>query len=81
MTLLLQQGYVGRYKSHIAFTLLGLYRVVHGIDVFDPMLNIVSLGVDMQIYFHYTEKQHHLTDLHGSIEEVLFSPEQATEHM
>ena len=55
--------------------------MVHGIDVFDPMFNIISLGVDMQIYFPYTKKQHRLTDLHGSIEELLFSPEQTNEHM
>jgi len=72
---------VGQYESHTAFTLPGLYRVVHGIDVFDPKFNIVSPGADMQIYFPYTEKQHRLTALHGSIEELLFNPEQTAEHM
>jgi len=72
---------VGQYESHSAFTLPGLYRVVHGIDVFDPKFNIVSPGADMQIYFPYTEKQHRLTALHGSIEELLFNPEQTAEHM
>ncbi|KAF3783783.1 Sucrose synthase 2 [Nymphaea thermarum] len=42
---------VGQYESHTAFTLPGLYRVVHGIDVFDPKFNIVSPGADMAIYF------------------------------
>nr|WEX73725.1 sucrose synthase [Abies beshanzuensis] len=72
---------VGQYESHTAFTLPGLYRVVHGIDVFDPKFNIVSPGADMQIYFPYTEKQQRLTALHGSLEELLFNPEQTTEHM
>ena len=49
--------------------------MVHGIDVFDPKFNIVSPGADMQIYFPYTEKQHRLTSLHGSIEELLFNAE------
>ena len=71
---------VGQYESHTAFTLPGLYRVVHGIDVFDPKFNIVSPGADMNIYFPYTEKQHRLTALHGSIEELLFSPDQTAEH-
>jgi sucrose synthase len=53
--------------------------VVHGIDVFDPKFNMVSLGADMQIYFPYTEKKNRLTSLHGSIEELLFNPE--PEHM
>eukprot|EP00253_Pinus_taeda_P029445 PITA_29445 len=72
---------VGQYESHTAFTLPGLYRVIHGIDVFDPKFNIVSPGADMQIYFPYTEKQRRLTALHDSIEELLFSFEQTTEHM
>ncbi|MBA0600021.1 hypothetical protein Gorai_006220, partial [Gossypium raimondii] len=36
------QNNVGQYESHAAFTLPGQYRVVHGIDVFDPKFNIVS---------------------------------------
>ncbi|GFS35631.1 sucrose synthase 3 [Actinidia rufa] len=48
---------VGQYESHTAFTLPSLYRVVHGIDVFDPKFNIVSPGADMCIYFPYFEKE------------------------
>lgn len=72
---------VGQYESHSAFTLPGLYRVVHGIDVFDPKFNIVSPGADMCIYFPYSEKQKRLTSLHGSIEKMLYGPEQNDEHM
>ena len=72
---------VGQYESHSAFTLPGLYHVVHGIDVFDPKFNVVSPGADVQIYFPYTEKQCRLTALHGSIEELLFNPEQTAKHM
>ncbi|KAI4301443.1 hypothetical protein L6164_034721 [Bauhinia variegata] len=72
---------VGQYESHTAFTLPGLYRVVHGIDVFDPKFNIVSPGADMSIYFPYSEKQNRLTSLHGSIEKLLYDPEQADEHI
>ncbi|KAG6480296.1 sucrose synthase 2-like [Zingiber officinale] len=71
---------VGQYESHTAFTLPGLYRVVHGIDVFDPKFNIVSPGADMSIYFPYTEKHKRLTSLHPEIEELLFSPGDNTEH-
>ncbi|RWW65143.1 hypothetical protein BHE74_00027563 [Ensete ventricosum] len=71
---------VGQYESHTAFTLPGLYRVVHGIDVFDPKFNIVSPGADMSIYFPYTEKHKRLTSLHPEIEELLFNPEDNTEH-
>ncbi|KAL5791865.1 hypothetical protein ACOSP7_000459 [Xanthoceras sorbifolium] len=72
---------VGQYESHTAFTLPGLYRVVHGIDVFDPKFNIVSPGADMDIYFPYSEKQKRLTALHGSIEALLFDPKQTDEHI
>ena len=38
---LLRKNTVGQYESNWAFTLPGLYRVVHGINVFDPEFNIV----------------------------------------
>ncbi|CAA2989344.1 sucrose synthase 2 [Olea europaea subsp. europaea] len=72
---------VGQYESHTAFTLPGLYRVVHGIDVFDPKFNIVSPGADDCIYFPYTDKERRLTSLHGSIEKLLFDPERNDEHI
>nr|ASU91340.1 Sucrose synthase [Juglans sigillata] len=72
---------VGQYESHTAFTLPGLYRVVHGINVFDPKFNIVSPGADMGIYFPYSDKEKRLTALHGSIEELLYDPEQNDEHI
>nr|BDC53325.1 sucrose synthase 2 [Dianthus caryophyllus] len=71
---------VGQYESHMAFTLPGLYRVVHGIDVFDPKFNIVSPGADMSIYFPYTEEKNRLTSLHPEIEDLLFSDVQNEEH-
>ncbi|KAL6978366.1 Sucrose synthase 2 [Sarracenia purpurea var. burkii] len=72
---------VGQYESHTTFTLPDLYRVVHGIDVFDPKFNIVSPGADMSIYFPYSEKEKRLTALHGSIEKLLYDPEQNDEHI
>ncbi|KAI7753887.1 hypothetical protein M8C21_023561 [Ambrosia artemisiifolia] len=72
---------VGQYESHSSFTLPGLYRVVHGIDVFDPKFNIVSPGADMTIYFSYSEKEKRLTSLHAKLEKLLFDPEQNEEHM
>nr|CAL25362.2 sucrose synthase [Cymodocea nodosa] len=71
---------VGQYESHIGFTMPGLYRVVHGINVFDPKFNIVSPGADMDIYFPYSEKEKRLTRLHPEIEELLYNPEDNTEH-
>nr|Q41608.1 RecName: Full=Sucrose synthase 1; AltName: Full=Sucrose-UDP glucosyltransferase 1 [Tulipa gesneriana]CAA65639.1 sucrose-synthase 1 [Tulipa gesneriana] len=71
---------VGQYESHTAFTLPGLYRVVHGIDVFDPKFNIVSPGADMSIYYPYFEQEKRLTALHAEIEELLYSSVENEEH-
>lgn len=35
----------------------------------------------MSIYFPYFEKEKRLTSLHGSIEKLLYDPEQNEEHM
>lgn len=72
---------VGQYESHTAFTLPGLYRVVHGIDVFDPKFNIVSPGADMSIYFPYTEESNRLKSFHPEIEELLYSAVENEEHL
>ncbi len=67
-----QQNSIGQYESYSAFTLPGLYRVVNGIDVFDPKFNIVSPGADANVYFPYTEKEKRLTDFHPEIEDFIF---------
>ncbi|XP_073052477.1 sucrose synthase 2 [Primulina eburnea] len=72
---------VGQYESHTAFTMPGLYRVVNGIDVFDPKFNIVSPGADDSIYFPYSAKEKRLVSLHGSLEKLLYDPEQNDEHI
>ncbi|GKU99983.1 hypothetical protein SLEP1_g12752 [Rubroshorea leprosula] len=72
---------VGQYESHTAFTMPGLYRVVHGIDVFDPKFNIVSPGADMSIYFLYTDEKRRLKKFHREIEELLYSSVENEEHL
>ncbi|GKV03765.1 hypothetical protein SLEP1_g16014 [Rubroshorea leprosula] len=72
---------VGQYESHTAFTMPGLYRVVHGIDVFDPKFNIVSPGADMSIYFPYTEEKRRLKHFHPELEELLYSSVENEEHL
>ncbi|XP_031477791.1 sucrose synthase 7-like [Nymphaea colorata] len=71
----------GQYESHAAYTMPGLYRVVSGINVFDPKFNIASPGADMSVYFPYTEKQKRLTNFHPAIQELLFSREENDEHI
>jgi len=64
---------VGQYESYSAFTMPGLYRVVHGIDMFDPKFNIVSPGADADTYFPYNDESRRLLALHNEIETLLFS--------
>jgi len=63
---------LGQYESYSAFTMPGLYRVIHGIDVFDPKFNIVSPGCDPAVFFSYTRKEDRLTELHNEITELIF---------
>jgi len=63
---------VGQYESHSTFTLPGLYRVLNGVDVFDPRFNIVSPGADPRIFFPFTESERRDPDLRGEIETLLF---------
>ncbi len=64
---------VGQYESYSNFTMPGLYRVVNGIDIFDPKFNIVSPGANADIYFSHTETERRLTDLHKEIEKYIYS--------
>nr|XP_043631355.1 sucrose synthase 7-like [Erigeron canadensis] len=71
----------GQYESHEAFTLPGLYRLVSGINVFDPKFNIASPGADQTVYFPYTETQKRFTSFRPAIEELLFSKTENDEHI
>ena len=63
---------VGQYESYGSFTMPSLYRVVNGIDVFDPKFNIVSPGADDSVYFPYNETTHRLSSLHEEINELVY---------
>jgi len=63
---------VGQYESYRTFTMPGLYRVVDGVDVFDPKFNIVSPGADPEVYFPYSEADRRLKSLHPQLEDLVF---------
>ncbi|KAI7734283.1 hypothetical protein M8C21_012186 [Ambrosia artemisiifolia] len=71
----------GQYESHETFTLPGLYRVVSGINVFDPKFNIASPGADQTVYFPYTETSKRFAKFQPAIEELLFSKVENDEHI
>ncbi len=66
---------VGQYESYTSFTMPELYRVVQGIDMFDPKFNIVSPGADADVYFPYSDADRRRTALHDEIKEMLFGLE------
>jgi len=63
---------VGQYESYGSFAMPGLYRVVKGIDVFDPKFNIVSPGANADIYFPYSDGERRLAGLHDELHELVF---------
>lgn len=63
---------IGQYEGHQTFTLPGLYRVIEGIDVYDPKFNIVSPGADDTVYFPFTEQARRLRHLEPELEELVF---------
>jgi sucrose synthase len=66
---------LGQYESHMSFTMPGLYRVVSGIDVYDPKFNIVSPGADADIYFPYSEQDRRLSHLDVELQDLVFGGE------
>ena len=63
---------IGQYESHEAFTMPGLYRVVHGIDVYDPKFNVISPGADADVYFPFSEKKRRLKHYHDKIKDLIY---------
>ncbi len=69
----------GQYESYMTFTMPNLYRVIHGIDTYDPKFNIVSPGAAPDIYFPATETPRRFIDLHPEIEELIYGGERPDE--
>jgi sucrose synthase len=63
---------VGQYESYQSFTLPGLYRVVAGIDCFDPKFNIVSPGADPEVFFPHSEEWRRPEELKDEITSLVF---------
>ena len=62
---------IGQYECHSSFTMPGLYRVISGIDPFDPKFNIVSPGADPEVFFPFTQKERRVTSLLPEIEDLV----------
>lgn len=66
---------VGQYETYQSYTMPGLYRVVNGIDLFDPKFNIVSPGADAEVYFSYRDQARRLQSVLPDIERLLYAPD------
>ncbi len=62
----------GQYESYSAFTMPDLYRVINGVDIFDPKFNIVSPGADDGAFFSCRDQDRRLTDLSDEINKLIF---------
>jgi sucrose synthase len=65
---------VGQYESHQSFTMPGLYRVVSGIDAFDPKFNIVSPGADPEVFFPFSAEDRRIPDVKAEIRDLIYGP-------
>ena len=63
---------VGQYESYMSFTMPGVYRVLEGIDLFDPKFNIVSPGANADIYFDHKDHARRLKGLTPEIEDIIY---------
>ncbi len=68
---------VGQYESYQAFTMPDLYRVLQGINVFDPKFNIISPGADAEVYFPFSDADRRLHTLHDDIDSMIYGPAHA----
>jgi sucrose synthase len=63
---------IGQYESYASFTMPELFRVLHGVDIFDPKFNIISPGADANVYFPYSKTEDRLTALHDQIDALIY---------
>jgi sucrose synthase len=63
---------IGQYGAYRTFTMPGLYRVIHGVDQFDPKFNIVSPGANPDVYFPFSDQARRLTTLLPEIDSMIF---------
>ncbi|QSA97482.1 sucrose synthase [Methylococcus sp. EFPC2] len=63
---------IGQYESYCRYTMPGLYRVLNGIELYDPKFNIVSPGADAEVYFPYSETDRRLRGLWPEIEALIY---------
>ncbi len=64
---------MGQYESYKCFTMPNLYHVVDGIDLFNSKFNVVTPGVNEQVFFPYTENRD--SNIRTKVDDLLFKQE------
>lgn len=63
---------MGQYESYQFFTMPGLYEVISGVNIFDPKFNVISPGVDEDLYFPYHQQERRTLNTRERLEDTLF---------
>ncbi len=63
---------VGQYESYKHFTMPGLYRVENGVEPKHTKFNIVSPGVNQNVFFPASQGEDRVADVTKSIDEMFF---------
>lgn len=64
---------MGQYESYCLFSMPGLYKVTHGINLFHPKFNVMSPGVDEAIYFPHFNYEKRLQSRIKELNQLLFT--------
>lgn len=63
---------MGQYESYQFFTMPGLFKVVSGVNLMDPKFNVISPGVDEDLYFPYDQEERRTLKTRERLEHFLF---------
>jgi sucrose synthase len=66
------QETMGQYESYQFFTMPGLYQVLSGVNLLDPKFNVISPGVDEDLYFPYDREERRTLKTRERLEHFLF---------
>jgi len=68
----------GQYETCNRFTMPSLYRVINGSDIKHPKFNVVSPGVNSDVFFPYSEHPRRLQGLQEEITSLLYGDSDKT---
>ncbi len=66
---------LGQYESYYLFSMPDLFKVSRGINLFHPKFNVVSPGVNENVYFPFNASEHRIQNRIEELEDLLFTGE------